>query len=197
MWGRKGVPVPGYLGNPPYEGRRCTPFNNDPARLLPSRLKDAPEIASDVGRKRPASVTQATRDVQAQHIEKGKRAESDAGIPTLSRRLEIGGAVYPHRCREGSEGDRPWRAAESAQRNPEKRREEAVLDPLAHAAPSDEFVKVVARAAGWTTEVDEVLRWQRVATENSCGDCVKEKPVRAERLLEIEHERRPEEIAGL
>src|ERR1700680_2065419 len=189
MWVKRG-PIPVFLGNPPYDGRRYTSFNNDPARLPAFRLKHAPEIASDVGRKRPAPVAEAPGNIEPQHLKNGKGAEADRWIPPLPGSLESHGAVDPDPRDERRECDRTWSAAESAKRDWEERREKAILDPLTHATATDEFVEIVAGTGGRPAEVDQVLCRHRIVAEDTSGERVKEEPARAEGLLEVARQRR-------
>src|SRR5947209_17700735 len=60
-----------------------------------SVLENAPEIAPDVYRKRPAAVSQSARDVKAQDVKHGKRPEPHRRVPPLPGALERGRPIYP------------------------------------------------------------------------------------------------------
>src|SRR5438105_11093154 len=203
MIGRHGPEPPDFCGDYPHQGRRYTPFNNGRRggiwrRPFSPRLEHAPEIAADIDAECPPSVAaKAARNVKAQYIEHRERAESERGEPTLAPAFERGGAIDPDGVRERSERNSSGCATKAAERNWKKWRENAVLDPLTDPAATDEFVEVVPRPGGGSAEIDEMLPGQSVVTAKDPGrDCVQQKSAGPERLLQIECNRRPEEIAS-
>src|SRR4029077_2048558 len=150
---------------------------------------------SDVDRERPSPVAKSPGHVKPQNVEDRASPKANRRGPALPCSLEGSGPLDPHGCREWRQCDRSRHAAESAQGNRDKGREESILDPLARTSASDEFVKIVTGASRRSTEVDEVLRGHSVAREDRCRDRMKEEPARSEGLLKIERQRRSQKIA--
>lgn len=188
--------MPVFLGDPPYDGRRHTSFNNDPFSAPVFPLKHAPEIAPDIDRKRPAPVAEAPGNVEPQYVKNGECPEPDRCIPPLPASFESHRAVDPHPRGERCKCDRTRGAAESAKRDWEEGCEEAILDPLTHSASAYEFVEIVTRTGGRPAKINQVLRRHRIVAEDSSGDCVKEDAARTERLLEIEHRRWSQKLSA-
>src|SRR5688572_6835085 len=121
----------------------------DTIRPAPYRifLQNAPEITRHIDGERPSSAAKTPRDIEPYHIEKGQRAYSKCWIPPLPALLEFRGTIDPYDRGERSERHGTRCAAVPAKGNRKERRRDPPLDSLAHAAPSNELVKLVTRRA--------------------------------------------------
>lgn len=161
------------------------PLNNP--ILANQRLQHAPEFPPSINRERPPAAPESFRDVKAQYVEQGDRADAGRRKPAARVCRENLRVRHPDFVQIGGDRNCTGHFPVTAERNRKERHWKSPLESLAQSPARNELVKVIAGPGHRTAEEDAMLYWTGAAA-HACCERVEHQPVVSERPLEIERE---------